>query len=303
LFQGCDFLWLHRFGLAIFAIHPAEDRKCRRELFAIDRGFCAIMSLSVGLRFFFERISMYVAYPPVLEAAQWDKKKGVIAKMTVETGIGKALTELKTLYNNVNLEKLTAGGYGKLTSNEQVDIAHEHANDHYKAHVPPVQAKLKLVAKLADDTVVKFKKNKLIPKASIDYVLQIAAACHKMDTDFNDRVEEQATFDTYKAALKRGLDGQRKTIVTDLHNLEAAVKACLEQPTAANWVKLVRQRNRQVGNTLGNVPEYKLKFWAVWQPLDGLQIKEQSTPDEVKAACNKLLHEILAVRAFASNPD
>jgi len=242
----------------------------------------------------------FVGYPPELEATQWEKNKGVIAKITTETGIGKALTDLKDTYKALNQEKLGAGGYGKMFSVQQIDDAFKQAKDLYTAKVVPLRNKALAVSKLATDTGAKFKANKLIPKSSTEYVLKVANAASTMATAFKSLDSEFASFEAAKKRLVELHDMQRNMIVKSLSELEAGVKVCLSKPSAESWVKNVRQKNRSVGNALGNVEEYKKQFWGVWQPLDGLQVNEKDTPEKVKQECNKLLGEIPKVRAVVT---
>ncbi len=241
---------------------------------------------------------MFVAYPPELDPKQWEKNKGIIAKFAGETGIGKALTELKSTYDGVDQTKLAAGGYGKARSPTDYDTWLQAAKKYYAEKMVPLQEKARSVSALATTIQNKFKANKLIPKSSTEYVGKVAAAASFMAVGCKSLDAEMKTFADGKARFEKLISDARKDALGHAQALEIAVNSLkkLPAPTGKEWTAMVKQKNRSVGNSLGNVPELKAKFWTVWQPLDGLQVKDSETdPKVVKAACDKLLKELPAV--------
>jgi hypothetical protein len=127
------------------------------------------------------------AYPDTLKKAAWDKQKGVVAKLVKsETGIGGALDGLQALYNQLPWEKVDEGV-----------IAHAKTADELKKHFEAGKVMLSgplegfrkksfevgnLAKKVADD----FKKNKLVPKSSTEYLLKMSEGASNFATIMRD---------------------------------------------------------------------------------------------------------------------
>jgi hypothetical protein len=111
------------------------------------------------------------AIPKILTVADWNAKKGVIAKMAGETGIGAALAKLKTDWDKVDWAEIDPDAAvtkhaknGTMTSQalDQLEpIAKENIHK-----VEPVRNQLKAIVKLTGDIETKWKTSKVIPSSS-----------------------------------------------------------------------------------------------------------------------------------------
>jgi len=208
-------------------------------------------------------------YPQVLLPANWEKNKGTIAKMAGETGIGAALTKLKTLHGQIDWTQLTANGYGKLHDDGEIADAEKKAKAYYAAKVQPYAKYAGEVTELAVGVAKKFSANKLIPKASIAYVAQIAKAADVVKVACRSLDEEWKTFDAYRAKLQQQIEGQKKLIRPNIEKLKKGLADCIKTPTKASWNDNVKQQCRSINNGVQVNPEWKAQFGATWVKYDG----------------------------------
>lgn len=208
-------------------------------------------------------------YPAELLAANWDRNKGTIAKMAGETGIGAALKKLKDLHTGIDWTKLTAGGYGKLHNEAEVDEAEKKAKAYYAAKVMTYAAAARGVRALAGDVAKKFAANKLIPKQSTAYVTSIAQAADIVAVACRSLDEEFKTFEAYRDKLRQQIEGQKKLIRPNIDKLKTGLAACIKDPTKAGWNTHVKQQCRSINNGVQVNPEWKQRFGAVWVKYDG----------------------------------
>lgn len=112
-------------------------------------------------------------YPDILKEADWQKKKGTLAKAAGETGVGAALKALWALQQTTDWTDLGVNTTYK--SLNEVDEAIKR----FKAAMSKID-KLKTeaykVRDIAKAAAAKFKANKLIPKASADHATAVSVA-------------------------------------------------------------------------------------------------------------------------------
>jgi len=116
-------------------------------------------------------------YPKILTNADWQKKKGNIAKMAGETGVGAAMDEAKAAYDDVKWIKFSRESLrGKQYTPETIEQARQEARDEYQRAIEPLRAKVKKVRDLASGAAEKWKKSKTIPKSSRAHAEEVANA-------------------------------------------------------------------------------------------------------------------------------
>lgn len=137
--------------------------------------------------------------PPILTEAEWNKNKGTFAKMAGETGIGRLMAAVKLFYDEVKWSAFDVRQALRPTDTAaQIDGQLKLAEAEYQK-VTPLVKKLKELEVQAALTQQKFSKNKLIPKASTDYVGKVAAAA-KM---FSGQVQMvKGEYDAFKKAAE-----------------------------------------------------------------------------------------------------
>ena len=207
--------------------------------------------------------------PPILTEADWNKNKGVIAKMAGETGIGAALKKLSDLHKPIDFTKFTAGGYGKLHNDKEVDEALKQAKALYAAKIEPLRKQLFAISALATTVAAKFKANKLIPASSTKHVLDLGKAASDFAVEMKSMDAEFKSFEALKLKLAEQIKGQRALIKTSMTKLAAGIKATLANPTKEEWNTSMKQQCRSICNGIKVVPEWNQAYWSTWSKNDG----------------------------------
>ncbi len=213
---------------------------------------------------------MFLQYPKTLTNKDWQKKKGLVGKAT-KTGLGSELDSLEKAFGKLDQAKLTAGGYGKLHDDAEVDAALADAKKYYAKTVPPIQDQARKVRDLAQTLEKDFKKSRTIPKSATKAVGEIAAAADHLALGLKSFDAEFATFDEAKAKIKTQIDMSKKKMASDMKNLDKAIddclKVCKKDPEGGYkaWEDNVHQRCRSVNNGLAIVPEWKAAHFGSWQ--------------------------------------
>ncbi|MCY2996122.1 MAG: hypothetical protein NTY19_50975 [Planctomycetota bacterium] len=117
-----------------------------------------------------------VEFPKILTDKDWQKQKGVLAKLSVgETGIGAQMKKVDALFNKVDWTKFYAAAIAaKQSKAVAVEQLKKQMEEEFKKSVIPIRPELKKLEDLARDAEVVFKKGKLIPKSSTAHVKEIA---------------------------------------------------------------------------------------------------------------------------------
>jgi hypothetical protein len=118
--------------------------------------------------------------PKVLTAKDWASKKGLFAKMTVDTGIGAALTKMEADYAKIPWDILNPDQALTHSQELQTTKVLEALMKKAEANVSKVEAfrhaDVVALIKLLEKTETAFKKNRLIPAASAKHVTTMANA-------------------------------------------------------------------------------------------------------------------------------
>lgn len=200
------------------------------------------------------------AYPAVLTKANWDKKKGTIAKMAGATGVGAALDALKKAYDAVAWDKFEISK--NRPSQSEFSLAKmEQMKKAALAEMGGAGAKLRAAAFAARDAAKAaapdLKKNPLT-KATGALCDEIAKAADFMGVGANanslsgyiekDIAEARQAYDFTVEQIRKGIPGK----VAALAN---ALKA-MGEPSAESWkAQALMTRCRDLNQLIGNVPK------------------------------------------------
>lgn len=111
----------------------------------------------------------WLIWPKSLDPGQWDKNKGVFAKVIKgETGIGAKLKEAKSAFDRVQAHLYTDMSVD-VSTKAACDAAEKQARTEFGAGVKACTDKLLELKNLAHAQAAKFK-HPLIPKSSREYV-------------------------------------------------------------------------------------------------------------------------------------
>jgi hypothetical protein len=115
--------------------------------------------------------------PPILTKANWDKNKGVFAKIAGKTGIGEAMTAVDTAYKNVDWSKFNAKAQlSRVMRESEINNAVKVATKENSTTVEALRQKVTALKDLANTTKAAFEKKKTIPSSSTKHVASVAAA-------------------------------------------------------------------------------------------------------------------------------
>jgi hypothetical protein len=197
----------------------------------------------------------------VLTKANWDKNKGVLAKMAGPTGVGEALDKLEKAYKAVDWQKFEIAA-NKLPEKE---FTLKKLADMQKAAVAEMTgnaAKLRLAAFAARDVARKagaeLRKNKLVPKSAADLCAQIEKDADMMGVGANanslgsyiekDVAESRKAYDFTVGQIKTNIPNKVAALAT-------AIKA-MGEPTAKSWTaQKMMTRCRDLNQLIGNIPK------------------------------------------------
>lgn len=213
-------------------------------------------------------------WPAILTNADWQKKKGAVSKLVGKTGVGEAMTAAKALFDKISFVKMTAQDI--LPQDRDIPTIKERrkqAAAYYTSTIVPARTAVKKIVDAADETAKKFKANKLVPKSAAEHAAAVAKAADLLWMTLKDNSaffdEASKSFETMIAVKQKAATDEAAKLGTTVANLEKALKETLAKPTVAGWsegTESSHQRCRSMCNSIRNIPELKVKYWATWQP-------------------------------------
>jgi hypothetical protein len=134
------------------------------------------------------------AYPLILTRKDWDKKKGVIAKMAGKTGIGEQCDKVFALYNAVHWDRLDLVERRRTVLQNWKDDSYTKANweklvkeamAEVTGNMAKLSAELYKLRDLCTKAAANFKKLKAIPSSSTQHVLTMAKTADHLGVQLN----------------------------------------------------------------------------------------------------------------------
>jgi predicted GTPase len=131
-------------------------------------------------------------YPTILREQDWNKKKGVLAKVLKgKTGISEQLKAAEKAFDKVQ-PAYFSDTWVDTSSKDSCDKALKALSDHFSGPVKDLCNELLKVKNLATRKEAEFKKNPLIPKASREHVGRIADAAQELTDAVRQHVMDAA---------------------------------------------------------------------------------------------------------------
>jgi hypothetical protein len=262
-------------------------------------------------------------YPKILTSKEWDKKKGVFAKMHGPTGIGEKMDEVQKLYDEVawdtlNLTKVREnwrwGGEPPVISMDSWNKIMKEAKELVAGDLAKVSKALYELRDLANETQAKFKKSKTIPSSSAKYVGEVATAAEQLGVMLNKnsmseplkKMEEEFLAFVQKNFLDVWPTGLKKYLAKHTKVMEEL----REDPSPTKYNNACQGMLRDYTTALGNIAKshdkgFKVKNGPTAQklfeaitPYSNLQIKA-TDENEVKKHLDKMDKMCTAVEMFA----
>jgi len=200
-------------------------------------------------------------YPGELTRKNWDKNKGLLAKMAGFTGMGDALAKLEALYKKIDwtpfdLEVQFPRGDKNFTLSKLEVAVTEAVKEVKNGDCAKLRTEAFSVRDLGEKTEKDYKANKLIPKSTTALCASIGKAADMLGVAVNansmvNRIQEsakqvRAPYDVTAAAIQKNYHAH-------LSALERAFTPIVKEPTYQMWddghiMTLARNLNQQIGN-------------------------------------------------------
>ncbi len=173
--------------------------------------------------------------PKSLTKAEWDRNKGVFAKMAGETGVGAAMKDVDDAYKAVTWTKFDA--LAAMPGVKLISVVEAGEKDATKetVKVELLRTAVKELRDLAAKTEQTFKKSKTIPASSAKYVGKVSADADlfwitlKLNSSYF--TEAHKTFTDLKADLLRRQQAGAAVLRTQIVALTHFGKELLANPT------------------------------------------------------------------------
>ncbi len=127
-----------------------------------------------------------ISYPEILTNKNWQKMKGLMAKVAGETGVGKAMDAVQAGWGEVtwqkfDVDKVWRGAGLWMRSLIDFELAFNEAKKEFPK-VEKVRKALFDLEKVAEKTAAEWAKNKLIPKSATEHAKKVAAEASRLAT-------------------------------------------------------------------------------------------------------------------------
>jgi hypothetical protein len=249
------------------------------------------------------------AYPKNLTRADWDKKKGLIAKWYGRTGVGEECDKVYDLYGKVTWRKLEmntlmrGGGFATWASDDFNKANYDDIRKEARAQILGPMAVLAVglydLEKLCKDTADKFEDNKRIPKSSGAHIRQMAADARALRSDVN-----QETMTEYLTSMDRALMSWiNDAVITGIKRSQKSEPATMKQALAklnksmkgASLNEFSRDAIRGLNQPIGSIaklcdrrfarpdPAYRKMFDKLEPYARGKLVGSNAAPDVVQA--------------------
>ena len=219
--------------------------------------------------------------PVILTQADWNRKKGVFAKMAGETGIGAAMKAVDDEWKKVDWEALDPNSAYAKSGKLRIPTNHAQLTEAARGErgkVEAVRTKLKTLRDLAKVTETKFKASKVIPSSSRVHVGSIAVAADHLFIELKSidviwETERKQITQKYRGDLSKLATDLKKNVGITTARAEVFIKAVKADPKPKTFNSGIQKAARDVTQHLANVGKIH---------AEGLDIDLPARPDLVK---------------------
>jgi hypothetical protein len=272
------------------------------------------------------------AYPQILKKADWDSKKGTVAKIAGRTGVGEAMAVCERAYADVKWEELELSkipfnlrNFTKAGWDRELEQAKAQATGNLRKLVESLY-KLRDVATTAAEN---FKRHKLIPSSSTEHAKSIAKTADQMGVSLNTNSIGRPILEDYNAVLTkvtqaaatvpttlRSALGKMPTEIGELKRMAAATPLQVGainskfytaardlSQNSVNVQKFIEERGVPVpGFTVNELPQLKTINQALtpWANTQGGYFENNAKPDEIKRELDAFERVYNQLRALAN---
>ena len=255
------------------------------------------------------------AWPEILTNRNWQKKKGALAKMGGETGVGDAMDEAEAAFKQVEWDQFDARSAIPFPAdrhdNKLILKKQQDAKKLYNSKVEPLRKKVKEIKDVAEKCAADWKKNKLIPSASTKHAQAVAdAADHfgiALKGNSSNMEDASKSFDDMVESNNRIAAEEKKKLAATIKLLETAIAEYARDLTKVGWDSgktSIHQRCRSMCNAIRAIPELSDEYWTTWQPFGNFYHKNapDNDPDKAKDVMTQKLRTVsVALKDFKAN--
>ncbi|MCR8724833.1 hypothetical protein [Frigidibacter sp. ROC022] len=241
----------------------------------------------------------YIDYPVELTDKDWQKKKGLIGKMT-KTGIGATLKKAQALHGKIDFAKLDPAAENP---RNKADLAKgkKAAEAYYKKYVVPFSASLKTVEETAKKAI---KQNAKMPKKSLKAMEDIAKIASTLQVTMKSFDLEAAVNEALER-IERRQKLAAKYLNDSLKKFVTGAAAFMKDPTPESWLTNIKQQGRSVSNSVKELTDYNARFWKDFEKFKGfdlgtlkLETKDPKFAQKSTAIVKLALAQVKQIAAF-----
>lgn len=206
-------------------------------------------------------------YPKILTNKDWQSKKGKIAKIAGETGVGDLMVKAEALYKKVDWTVFDAKQSQVIPPQptvEEVNQGLKAAKAEYSTKVEPLRKALAALRDRAKEIAGKWKKTKLIPSSSTKHATEVAAEADRFFTELKSLDAHFKTFDEVLGEIAKREKIAREMLAGWIKKVKEGCKAVAADPTPKTYNDKLYQKVRGLGTAIGSIPEHKKKWTPVW---------------------------------------
>jgi len=248
---------------------------------------------------------VYPQYPDILTNKDWQKKKGTIAKMAGETGMGDQLKKLEAAFKKIKFEQMDAMNIltGANRTKENLEKFREDAKKYWNSDVKPCWEEARKTSDFAGKLAAEWKKKKTIPSKSREHVEAIEKAAGNLMVTLKslDNLVLEPSIKKATAEAAKNEEKARKMLEGWITSIKTKAKAVDKNPTVETWRSELHQKIRGLGTAVGSIPELKKKWSPVWNQYssDGFVLTAKNMDEK---AIKKKLDEVLGeLKKFESD--
>jgi hypothetical protein len=207
-----------------------------------------------------------IPYPPILTDANWQKEKGVVAKVVKkETGIGALMKTLKSTFDAVDWNKFDP--YATLVNTSQrtpenIDKCFQVAKTE-AAKLESIRKAAFALRDRAKTLAAEWAKSKIIPASSRKHLEAVGAACENLAVQC--KSPDAGLFKKMRDEMAANEAKGRQMLATWIAAIKTGFAAVNSNPTYETYNAKMYQKVRGLGTAVGNIPQYKPK----WSPIFG----------------------------------
>jgi hypothetical protein len=224
-------------------------------------------------------------YPKELTDADWQKKKGLMAK-SVKTGLGAELKKGEALHGKIDVSKLEADRNAP-KSMDDLEVGIAEAKQYYRDAVQPVIDQMKKIVAEAKSAEAAMTKGKYKDAAAAAAIIAkkadlFSVTCKSVDLE---------------ATIKRGTERVDKLNLMAAKLLTDSIKKFLVSTKVFlasdggkdSWDENVKQNGRSVSNSVRQLKNYNVVFWKDFQKFDGFDLGTMKLNDDEDKSKEKRL--------------